>query len=483
MKAPMRTKLILGLVAVVAIVLLVSAAPRVGEPATASAVDRFHAVQVPSVTGPSILLICVDTVRADHVGLYGYHRATTPRIDAFFGKGRLYERTYATSPSTGPSVVSILTGLYPHRHGVRVLCQRISPNVVTVVDHLRRAGYEAAAVISNAVLADSASGLGSRFDYYDDDVNEQEPFRKEMFERSAARTTDAAIHWLTDRRQSTKPHFLWVHYMDPHGPYRPPADKPADFSHEAPKWIDPERVPAYSREPDLCDGNEYVDRYDEEIAYTDREVGRLLDAYTESGLTDDALIIFTSDHGESMMEHEYWFRHERNTYEEMIRVPLVLRHSLLEPGQESIAVSTADLAPTILELVGLNVPSGLDGMSLLPSPRQRDLLCEGRSVKRGLWRGLISGTRKTSARHGRSNIIREIRAFDLRTDPRELNPLEVSSDGPAYQFLNDLITSDPDPAGIPRAFDEGELPSPNVAPTTDPQMLQRLRQLGYVGDP
>ncbi len=483
MKAPMRTKLVLALVVIVPIVLLALAVPHVAESFGGSTVDRFYAVKVSPVKGPNVLLISVDALRADHVGLYGYHRSTTPRVDAFFGRGRVYERAYATSPSTGPSVVSILTGLYPHRHGVRVLCQRISPDVVTVVDHLRRAGYEAAAVISNAVLANSASGLGDRFDYYDDDVDEREPFRKEMFERSAARTTDAAIRWLTESRHPAKPHFLWVHYMDPHGPYRPPADKPVDFSHDTPRWIDPERVPLYSREPDLYDGNEYVDRYDEEIAYADREVGRLLDAYTECALTSDALIIFTSDHGESMMEHEHWFRHERNTYEEMIRVPLVLRHPALKAGRESIAVSTADLAPTILELVGLEVPSGLDAVSLLPSPRQRDLLCEGRSVKRGLWRGLISETRKTSARHGRSNVIREIRAFDLRTDPRELNPLEVSNADPAYQFLNALITGDPDPAGIPRAFDEGELPSPNVAPTTDARMLQRLRQLGYIDDP
>jgi arylsulfatase len=466
-----------------AVMLLALAVPHVAESFAASAVDRLHAVKVPPVKGPNILLICVDTLRADHVGLYGYHRPTTPRVDAFFGKGRVYERAYATSPSTSPSVVSMLTGLYPHRHGVRVLCQRISPEVITIVDHLRRAGYEAAAVVSNAVLADSASGLGDRFDHYDDDVDEQEPFRKEMLERSAARTTDAAIHWMTNVRHSTKPHFLWVHYMDPHGPYRPPADRPVDFSHDIPKWIDPERVPTYSREPDVYDGNEYVDRYDEEIAYTDREVGRLLDAYAKCGLANDALIIFTSDHGESMMEHEHWFRHERNTYEEMIRVPLLLHHSALGAGRESIAVSTADLAPTILELVGLELPSGLDGMSLVPSPRQRDLLCEGRSAKRGLWRGLISGTRKTSARHGGSNIIREIRAFDLETDPFELSPLEVATDDPAYVFLNNLITADPDPAGIPRAYDQGELPGPNVAPTTDAKMLQRLRQLGYVGDP
>jgi len=313
MKWNAHTRLVLGVGGIAAVFLMALSTPRLNESLAVSPVERFHSVEVPPADGPNILFICVDTLRADHVGLYGYHRDTTPRIDAFFGQGRVYERAYSASPSTGPSVVSMLTGLYPHRHGVRVLCQRIPANAITFVDHLRRAGYQTAAVISNAVLADTASGIGDRFDHYDDTVDEQEPFREAMFERSAARTTDAAIRWLTNARHPSRPHFLWVHYIDPHGPYRPPVDKPVDFEHEAARWIDPERVPTYSREADLYDGNEYVDRYDEEIAYTDREVGRLLDAYAKSGQVDHTLILFTSDHGESMMEHEHWFRHERNT--------------------------------------------------------------------------------------------------------------------------------------------------------------------------
>jgi len=437
-----------------------------------------------AASGPgraNILFICVDTLRADHVGLYGYARATTPHVDAFFGTARVFETAYATAPITTPSVVSALTGLYPHRHGVRLLMQRIAPEVGTVVDDLRRAGYQTAAVVSNAVLADEACGLGERFDFYDDDVEEREPFREEMFERRAARTTDAAIRWLVEDRRVDRPHFLWVHYIDPHGPYRPPADKPVDFSHEAPVPIDADRVPDYSREPGLADGQEYVDRYDEEIAYTDREVGRLLETYGALGLAQSAAVIFFSDHGESMLEHEHWFRHQMNVYEEMVRIPLAIRFHRLARGRVSVPVSNADLAPTVLDLAALPVPAGLDGRSLLGDIEPRDIFCEGRADGGGLWRGLVRGRHKATARHGMSNVIRAARSFDLTADPGELHPISLEPDDPAWVMLAELIAADPDPGGVPESYQEGELPGPGVARPSSPEMVQRLRSLGYVG--
>lgn len=435
----------------------------------------------PAADRRNILLVCVDTLRADHVGLYGYHRATTPRIDAFFRSGRVFEYAYATAPVTTPSMVSALTGLYPHRHGMRLLMQRISPEVNTVVDDLRRGGYETAAIISNAVLTHEASGLGDRFDFYDDAVDEREPFREEMLERNAARTTDAAIDWLRQERDNDRPHFLWVHYIDPHGPYRPPADKPADFAHDVPVTIDPDRVPEYGREPGLTDGAEYVDRYDEEIAYTDREVGRLLDEYARLGLAESAAIILSSDHGESLMEHEHWFRHQMNVYEEMVRVPLAIRNAGVASGRVSVPVSNADIGPTILALAALPVPRGLDGRSLLGEIVARDILCEGRADGGGLWRGLINRRHKTAVRHGMSNVIRESRAFDLRTDPGELRPLPVSDGDPTLTFLVELIASDPDPGGVPQGYDAGELPAPGVAEPLSDDMRRRLESLGYIG--
>lgn len=443
-------------------------------------------------SAPNVLLICVDTLRADHVGLYGYHRPTTPNVDAFFESGHVYERAYSVAPSTIPSVMSILTGRYPHHHGVRLIAQKLPTSEITITDRLRQAGFQTAAVVSNAVLADSASALGGRFDHYDDRVDEREPFREDMFERRAARTTDAAIDWLTTKRSPNRPHFLWVHYIDPHGPYRPPADKPVDFSHDEVVTIDPARVPRYAREPDVTDGNDYVDRYDEEIAYTDREVGRLLDAYTNLGLTDNAVIIFTADHGESMMEHEYWFWHEVNVYDEMLRVPLMIRYPQTARPEsttagahgtrESIPVSLIDVTPMILQVVGLPPAKNLDGVSIRPSPQPRSILCEGTCAGGGLWRGQVDWPIKTVVRHGMSNTIRESRAFNLSTDPKELTPLSVSSNDPALRALRNLIAKDPHRGGVPQDYLHGNLPGPGVAPIADEKLLLKLRGMGYVDD-
>jgi choline-sulfatase len=217
MRFPLTRRLLVtvALAATCAAILAISRRPP-------SALEAYPQSQTADLTSPDVLLICVDTLRADHVGLYGYARRTTPRIDAFFSSGRVFESAYAAAPVTTPSIVSALTGLYPHRHGVRLLMQRIAPELATVADYLRQAGYQTAGVVSNAVLTDKATGLGERFGFYDDFVDEREGFREEMYERRAARTTDAAIRWLSHERDADRPHFLFVHYIDPHGPYRPP---------------------------------------------------------------------------------------------------------------------------------------------------------------------------------------------------------------------------------------------------------------------
>ncbi len=293
---------------------------RVLPPLIAAAAQLLFTVACSSPAPPSLLLISVDTLRADHMSIYGYPRPTTPRIEKWFGDAQIFETAYATAANTSPSVVSSLTGLLPQGHGVRLLYQKISPDVVTVADLLGDAGFQTAAVVSNMVLTAEAIGLDQRFDYYDDFVDEQEPLRR-VFERKASRTTDAAIFWAATGRDSERPSFLWVHYIDPHGPYLPPPDKPTEFDHDAPVPINPNRVPAYQRIGGGSDGAEYIDLYDEEIAYLDREVGRLLKTYDRLGLLENTTVIFTADHGESMMEHHGWFRHGYQVFEEIVRIP------------------------------------------------------------------------------------------------------------------------------------------------------------------
>jgi len=213
-----------------------------------------------------VLLISIDTLRPDHLSIYGYARNTSPHIDAFFADAEMFERAYSAEASTAPSVASLLTGLHPQNHGVRLFYQRLGGEIPTIADHLRRAGFQTAGVVSNIVLTAEAMGIDTRFDHYDDYVDERESIRP-VWERPASRTTDAAIEWLEEHRDPERRTFLWVHYIDPHTPYDPPADRPTDYTHEGELPIDVRRVPPSALlERNREDGLDYADRYDEEIA-------------------------------------------------------------------------------------------------------------------------------------------------------------------------------------------------------------------------
>lgn len=469
-----------GLLAVAGVVYVCRLSPGDAKAATGQGFalypDAFHDIAMAPVDGPHILLISVDTLRADHMSLYGYARATTPRIDAFAESCMVFDRAYSTAPLTPPSIVSMLTGLYPYHHRVRMFWQRVTAENITVADHLRRAGYQTAAVLSNSVLTDEACGLGVRFDYYDDDMRHRGS--------QAGDVTDAAITWLTTRCQRDKPSFLWVHYSDPHGPYTPPVDAPADFTHNEPKLISEDRLLEYVKEPGLLDGLEYVDRYDEEIAYTDREIGRLLDTYTSMGLADDALIILTADHGEQMMDGDrFYFCHGYNVYESVIHIPLLVRYKTMSARRVPQPVSIADVTPTILDIVGLPIPDHLDGRSLAGRIPARPPYAEGAdaNVKGRLIRALVYNDRKVVVQHGRSNIPRRSWAFDLLSDPGESTPMDVNRTEPAYVALERIILADPDPAGQPTEFAKGvRLTCAPVADRADTEAIEVLKSLGYV---
>ena len=297
-----------------------------------------------------ILLITIDTLRADHLGLYGYERETSPQIDRWFGGHAIYTRAWGPSARTSPSVTSILSGMLPQEHGVRLFYQLVEDGVALVPDLLPPA-YQSAAFVSNIVLTDEAIGFAEHFDHYDDFVDERES-RRRIFERQAQRTTDAALTWLQTRRDRSRPLFLWLHYIDPHGPYRPPADWSTSFEYES-RPVAIERIPGYTREGGVADGNHYLERYDAEIAYVDHHVGRLLDGYAQLAPAADALMILTSDHGESMMEHELWFTHDYQVYEEIVRVPMLVRGPGVESGHFDTPVTGAEVASTILSFVGV----------------------------------------------------------------------------------------------------------------------------------
>ena len=444
-------------------------------------------LSAPEEVPPNILLISIDALRADHLGLYGYERSTSPNVDEVFSQGTVFESAYTVSSKTTPSVISMFTGLLPQNHGIRLLYQRVHPDLITISERLSKAGYQTAGIVSNCVLTEDACQLQTQFEYYDDFVDEKEPYRL-IYERGARPTTDAVLRYFRGHFDPQRPFFAWVHYIDPHGPYHPPAFKPVDFTHPEPLPVDVSRIRKYVREPGIDDGLEYIDRYDEEVAYIDAEVGRLLEQLREMGRLEHTLVVFTADHGESMMDHERWFEHSYHVYEELVRVPLAIVGPGFGPARVATPVSLADLAPTLLRAAGVRVPWGLDGKALSRHPPLRNLFTESR-FGNGQWRCVIRGHEKWMVQIGNWNdrrTYRYHRYYNLREDPAESAPQDWldTNRAPARALLR-LIDKDPDFGRDRREYFTGEyLIEPKVAPGVasdiGEQATEKLRALGYV---
>jgi arylsulfatase len=430
------------------------------------------------------------------MSVYGYARSTTPGLDRFFEQGLVIERAYATEANTSPSVVSILTGLLPQEHRVRLLYQLL-PDGIALIPDLLPSPYQSAAFVANVVLTDEAIGIASHFDHFDDFIEDDVGAPGAVvFERIAQRNTDAALRWLRTERDPERPLFLWLHYIDPHSPYRAPKDPRRSFTHEGHVPIDSTKISKHVREPGVDDGLSYVDRYDEEIAYMDAQVLRLIEGYSALSPVDEALWVFTADHAESMLEHELFFSHGHHVYDEVVRVPFMLRGPGIEPGRARVLGSGIDVAPTILEFAGVEVPPALRGMSWLGpldgSPERRvyseatsplGLLLRSESRGEvGYWRAVVEGDRKWMVGMVRGDrAVHVERVYALDADPLELEPDLEPAASAARSALLELIERDPDPGGLPEALAQGiQLDAPKVAPGITPEQRARLRALGYV---
>ena len=282
---------------------------------------------------PSVVLVTLDTTRADHLGSYGWSFARTPNLDALAWRGVRFARCDTAAPITLPSHATLLTGLYPPRHGVRDNGTfALAPGIETVATRLRAAGYDTAAVVSAVVLA-RRYGLDRGFRLYDDDFGAGET-GSAASERGAEATTTAALAAVAGLRP---PFFLWVHYFDPHEEYRPPA-----------------RFAALGGPDPLYDG---------EIAYVDEQLGLLL-----RQLPPDVDLAVVADHGEMLGEHGEP-THGLLPYRGARRVPLLLAGPDVPAGRVvECLVRTVDVAPTLLGWAGAAAPPGLDGAALLPLP-------------------------------------------------------------------------------------------------------------------
>ena len=396
-----------------------------------------------SLAGCSVLLVTLDTTRADRLGCYGNEEIQTPNLDRLAAEGVIFSQALASSPTTLPSHASILTGLYPYHHGARVNgVFRLDESADTLAEVLSAEGYATAAMVSAFVL-DRRYGLAQGFDTYDDDMSgepEPDPFRYE--ERMAPRTTARAVEWL--RAAADGPFFLWVHYFDPHAAYLPPSPY----------------------------AEQYKDNlYDGEIALVDHELGRLLDVVEELGLTGRTLVVVVGDHGESV-GWRWEAAHGHLVYDTTVQVPLLMRCGDRLGGGVHLTrrVTQVDLMPTILSLLGVTGPEGMDGVDLTAATDvERAVFVE--NVQALMEYGWAP---QAAVYDGKYKYIYgpNPELYDLSADPLETEDLHASQPQVAAALrakLADLFGSD---------LDTALSPTPTYTPTE--VELAKLQGLGYV---
>jgi arylsulfatase A-like enzyme len=497
--------------AVAAVVCLVVGGAAV---ATKELVIPPHRAGPPSATHPNVVLIVMDTVRADHLPVYGYERDTTPRLKNFAREATLYTRAVACSNFTLPSHASIFTGLYPRAHGA-ILFPPGSSTVLpldnryrTVAEVLAEHGYRTLAVVSNTAYVVPEFGVDQGFEVFD--ARRVAPLTweghflrdgvrgllnlfastaglDEKYRDAAAITTDAISH-INSAISSVRPFFMFVNYMDAHAPYIPPAPydilfRGKDRRMTLSRYYGMQKtVVSQRREITTEERDHLLSQYDGAIAYVDRQLGRLFDFLRQAGVYDSALIVVTSDHGEAFGERNF-VEHWQSLFQNEVHVPLLVRYPHQRTGKvETGLVSHVDLMPTILDAVGIKPPEGLHGRSLVHGNANdpRPVFSE---VSRGEWLRVLrphlppvqysvhQGNVKliTSSLDGSSCSGETDGLYDLARDPAESHDLckiEAVRADAMRQVLARWLESTP--LQVKRR------------PGSDLKLLERLRGLGYI---
>lgn len=458
-------------------------------------------------TPPNILLITIDTLHADHLSAWGYERETSPFLDSLAAEGVRFAEANVQWPKTGPSFASMFTATYPRDNGIVRRVGIVLPDSFRMLaEELWELGYA-----THAVVANGAVGRDFNFDQGFDSYAESwlhEP--ADGGDPTGARhVTDLAL--ATARQLADdRPYFLWVHYLDPHTPYSPPPPYRTRFqddalfaarageeievsletSHREMTGIGYQQV--LDNRTDLAF---YIARYDAEIAYADAEIERLWDQLDELGHLEETVAVVTSDHGESLGEHHYYFNHGRFGFQTCPHVPLILHApDRIEPGVVSRPVGLIDLAPTLLELAGAQLPEGQwrQGRSLLrhlgagddPPPEPEYVVSEAgyatddqwqKILRWGRWKLIMA--RSQDERRWISGGGDVFNLYDLESDPGELHDVKREHRHVAKRLRGVLRAwLDRPPFDVEVEAGTGELQPREMTPET----RQQLEALGYL---
>jgi arylsulfatase len=426
---------------------------------------------------PHIILITSDALRPDHLSVHGYARATSPEIDDFAGQVWHFTDAVTVIPKTGPAFTTMFTGLHPQEHSVRSNFVAIPETLPVLAERLRGLGYRTAAFVSNPVLR-PAKGYARGFDHY-----ELFNGRRDEGVRSV---NEAFLSWASGAWDG--PSFVWIHYMDPHGPYDPPeellrpflddelaaSDERVPLEPATPPTGNPNKVlgsvPAYQRLGDEDRVAVYVARYDAEIRYMDAAFGELIRYLRERDLYDASAIVFSADHGESLGEHDFYFEHGWFAHEPSLRIPLMIK----PPGEVEARtvdrqVSVLDFLPTLLGFAGAAVASGGSGVDLGGAGEPVEpVLVESSDLYPDKYHGVRTSGWKYLVREG--DGAEEL--YDLREDPGEIRNVA----GRETERLAELRGACEDAL---RRAREAAVPA-TTGPPDDPETLERLKALGYV---
>ena len=430
----------------------------------------------PPTEKPHIVVYMIDTLRADHLGAYGYHRNTSPNIDRFAETATLFENSQAQTSWTRASVASVLTGLWSQLHGALDDPDMLAQELVTLPERLQEAGYLTAGFVANG-NAGNNFGFDQGFDHFEYLVK---PSPDEELARGYH--VNAAVYkFLDEHKDDPRPLFLWVHTIDPHAPYMAPEPFHSQFS-DRPRNLDDgsiERLIKLHNGEQVITQEEIdhlIDLYDAEIAANDASFGDLVAQLTERGIYEKSVVAVLSDHGEEFFEHG-GFQHGKTLHSDQLDTPLIVRVPGLPGLRRTETAEHVDLAPTLLELAGAEPLETTQGRSLVPLLSPGDVPWDNRSVAYLQLRGIksasyidASGDYKTIVNH-HDGVEAFPKLYHRAEDRRETSDLAIEEETSRAHYLATRLRLQI--AGAQQLYEGGSAELPE-------ETLEQLRALGYI---